>query len=125
MLALRIRPPLPALLRLLLVGATLATTVQANPTLEWQRLHDGGSRQGDIGVAALSDSAGNLIVAGEIFDHSSNGDLLIRKLARETGDTLWSRSVAGTPDNPVALGEMEWDGAGDLLIGGTRLGCYG
>ena len=96
-----------------------------DPSLEWHHLHDGGSRQADAGLAALSDVAGNPVIAGEVSDIDGNGNLLFRKLARETGEVLWSRSVPGTPENRLALGGMVWDGAGDLLIGGTRLGCFG
>jgi hypothetical protein len=106
----------------LVVGAVPA---DASPTLEWQHLYDGGSQQADLGVKALADAAGNLVVAGEVTDAAGNGNVLIRKLARASGDSLWSHSVPGTVDNPMAVGGMTWDGAGDLLIGVTRLGCYG
>ena len=118
----------PPSLLLAVTAFTLAFGVavaEANPTLEWQHIHDGGSQQSDMGVAVLTDPAGNVVIAGEIVSAAGSGDLLIRKLARATGDTLWSRTVTGSADNPLAVGGMVWDGAGDLLIGGTRLGCFG
>ena len=122
---------LPSLLAVagaaLVVGAGLAVPAPAaaNPSLEWHELYDGGSQQSDTGLKALTDPAGNLVVAGEVTDAASNGNLLVRKLARGTGALIWSHSVVGTSDNRMAMGDMVWDGAGDLLIGGTRLGCYG
>jgi len=104
------------------VGTAFATP---DPSLEWHHLHDGGSQLADTGIAVLSDPSGNPVIAGEITDAEGNGNLLVRKLDRETGDPLWSRSVLGTPENTLALGGMVWDGFGNLLIGGTRLGCYG
>jgi len=105
--------------------ALVADSAGASPTLGWQYLYDGGSLQADTGLRVLTDAAGNPVVAGEVTDAAGNGNLMIVKLARATGDTLWSRSVLGTAENPKAIGDMTWDGAGDLLIGGARLGCYG
>ena len=120
------RASLPRLLAVVAVSlASGAAIAAADPSLEWHHLYDGGSLQADTGLEALSDPAGNVVIAGEITDPAGNGNLLIRKLERETGDVLWSRSVPGTPENHLALGGLVWDHAGDLLIGGTRLGCYG
>ena len=116
------RSPLAPLAVALALGATPAG---ASPTLDWHVLLDGGSRQTDVGVKALTDTAGNLVVAGHVIDVAGNGNLVILALTRATGDSLWSRTIPGTPDNPKVIGDMTWDGAGDLLIGGSRLGCYG
>jgi len=97
----------------------------ADPTLDWQHLWDGGSQQGDTGVKALADAAGNVVVAAEVTDGAGNGNLLIRKFARANGDTLWSHVVHGDTDNRMDVGDMVWDHTGKLLIGGTRLGCFG
>lgn len=119
----RFPPPLAALA--LLLGGPGATVAGPVPTLDWQHVHDGGSGLADVGVLALADPAGNLVVAGEVSDAANNGNLLIRKIDRDTGGEIWSRSVVGTPDNRLALGGIVWDHHGHLLIGGTRLGCFG
>lgn len=97
----------------------------ADPVLEWEDLVDGGGKQDDIATAALADTAGNLIIAGTSVDGDAGADILVRKLARATGDTIWTRRVPAVDGNDMDVGGMAWDGYGDLLIGGTRLGCYG
>jgi len=114
-----------AILSAAALGVVAAWPADAAPDPAWTHAYDGGSRQADTGVAALVDADGNPVVAGEITDVAGNGNLLVRKLDRATGDVLWSREVEGTADNRLALAAMVWDGFGHLLIGGTRLGCYG
>jgi hypothetical protein len=123
------KSPAPTLAAAVFLAAAplvfLPAPSSADPSLEWEHLYDGGSRQADTGLAALSDPEGNPVIAGEVTDAAGNGNLLIRKLERASGDEIWTRSVLGTADNRLALGGMVWDGHGELLIGGTRLGCYG
>jgi hypothetical protein len=97
----------------------------ASPETGWELVMDGGAFEADRGVTALTDAAGNVVLAAEVTDRFHNGNLLVTKLSRETGDTIWSRSILGSPDKGVVVGGMVWDHAGHLLIGGTRLGCFG
>lgn len=99
--------------------------VAADPISEWHDLYDGGTGQSDAGRVALTDSAGNLIIAGESTDGIIGVDMLIRKLERATGDTIWTHRVSAPDNNDMQVGGMVWDGFGNLLIGGTRLGCFG
>ena len=87
----------------------------------WQRLRRrvAGER---IGVLEYGDHNGNGWTPADRFH---NANLLLTKLSRATGETIWSHSVLGTPDKGIVLGGMVWDHAGHLLIGGTRLGCFG
>ncbi len=97
----------------------------ADPVSEWQDLYDGGASLSDGGTAALTDTAGNLIVAGESRDGVGGADMLIRKLHRVTGDTLWTKRIAADDGNDMQIGGMVWDSFGNVLVGGTRLGCFG
>jgi hypothetical protein len=97
---------------------------EGDPVAEWQEIYDGGSGLVDVASAALCDASGNVIIAGESND-GNGADLLVRKLARATGDTLWTMRVAAVDDNDMQVGGMVWDGFGNVLIGGTRLGCFG
>jgi hypothetical protein len=120
------RAPLPVSLLLMLLIAAWAPGAAraADPVAEWQEIYDGGSGLADQGAAALCDAAGNVIVAGESND-GNGADLMVRKLARATGDTLWTVRVAAVDDNDMQVGGMVWDHFGNVLIGGTRLGCFG
>ena len=107
-----------------LVGALPAAALPA-PSTGWELVTDGGAFEADAGVKALTDASGNVVLAAEVTDRFHNGNLLVTKLDRGTGNTIWSHSVLGTPDKGVVVGGMVWDHAGHLLIGGTRLGCFG
>ena len=102
-----------------------ATHLLAAPSLEWHELYDGGMQQVDDATAALTDTAGNLIVAGSSVGMPGSVDILVRKLDRATGAPIWTHRQLGTAENDMAVGGMVWDGDGNLLIGGTRLGCFG
>ncbi len=107
-----------------LLGWT-GSTAGAAPTFEWDHLYDGGAFSADVGVKVTTDASGNLIIAGESTDLVDGADILILKLERETGDTLWSRRFSADDGNAMGVGGMVWDGQGNLLIGGTRFGCFG
>jgi hypothetical protein len=108
-----------------LCGLLLASArVIGAPDLSWQDLHDGGGGSADFGSAALCDPAGNLVVGGESADGIDGSDVLIRKLARETGALLWSRRVSDSPEiNDVALSQLACDRSGNVLVGGYVRGC--
>ncbi|MFH1680421.1 MAG: hypothetical protein ABIH26_07235 [Candidatus Eisenbacteria bacterium] len=111
---------------LILAGLALcALQARANPVFEWEDLYDGGALQPDAGTVATTDEEGNLVVAGQSTGPAGSVDYLIRKLRRETGETMWTRRVPSIDGNSMVVGGMVWDGAGDLLVGGTREGCYG
>lgn len=115
----------PRIFALFLSGIFAAAVAAEEPVLEWQSVYDGGGSVLDVGITALTDDAGNLVVAGESVDAPGGADMVIRKLERATGDTLWTRRFAAIDSNDMAVGGMVWDHAGHLLIGGTRLGCFG
>ena len=114
-----------ALLGVAAVLVVIAAPAAADPTFEWQHMYDGGAQAGDVGIAVVADDAGHVVVAGQSTDGVDGVDWMIRKLDRATGDTLWTRRVPAVDGNDMAVGGMVWDGAGNLLIGGTREGCYG
>lgn len=103
----------------------LPVSGRGNPTFEWVDLYDGGIQQADVGAVALTDAAGDLYVAGESADGVGGLDFLIRRIDRDTHDTVWTRRVAADDGNDMEVGGMVWDGSGNLLLGGTRLGCFG
>lgn len=119
------RQPLSLLAAATLASAFAAAPAGALPSTGWELVTDGGAFEADAGVTALTDAEGNVVLAAEVTDRFHNGNLLVTKLDRATGDTVWSRSILGTPDKGVVVGGMVWDHAGHLLIGGTRLGCFG
>jgi hypothetical protein len=108
-----------------LIVAPAPPIASAEPIPVWHDLFDGGIGQEDSGRAALTDADGNLVIAGETSDASPGLDLLVRKLDRLTGTEIWSRVVPSTDGNDLQVGGMVWDGSGNLLVGGTRLGCFG
>ena len=65
-----------------------------NPSLEWDLLYDGSAQYRDVGTAALTDDAGNLVVGGSRADLVDGTDIIVRLLERETGTTLWTATWA-------------------------------
>jgi hypothetical protein len=119
--------PFPRFEYALLLAATtvLASSAAADPLFEWADVFDAGAQQSDAGGVALADAVGNLVVAGESHDGVGGADMLIRKLDRGTGGTLWTRRVSADDGNDMLVAAIAWDGDGNLLVGGTRQGCYG
>ncbi len=109
----------------LFCGGLVALPATATPSLEWHQVYDGGLQQGDVSTVALADADGNLVVGGMSVGLAGTVDMLIRKLDRDTGGTIWSHRQAAVDENDMDVSGMVWDGSGDLLIGGTRLGCFG
>ena len=110
---------------LILAAATLSAPALAAPVLEWSDLYDGGANLTDLATAILADPEGNVIIGGESGDGIAGVDWLIRKLARETHATVWTRRVPFIDTNDMALSGMVWDGSGDILVGGYSRGCVG
>lgn len=111
---------LPAILALCIAGPAWA-----QPGLEWVDLHDGGAQMADIGVAALTDGAGNLVVAGESTGGSSVVRILVRKLDRETGVPIWSRQYTAAGGSSAIPRSMIWDGYGNIIVAGYIRNCVG
>jgi hypothetical protein len=110
---------------LVLAAAAFSAPALAAPVFEWSDLYDGGANLTDLATAILTDPEGNVIIGGESGDGIAGVDWLIRKLARETHATIWSRRVPFIDTNDMALSGMVWDGNGDILAGGFSRGCVG
>lgn len=102
------------------VGAATADT-----TLGWTDQHDGGAAFIDDGFHVLAAPDGDLIVGGESTDLNPGADLFIRKLARDDGSEIWSVRREGIDEKDMAITEMTWDSAGQLLVSAFIRGCIG
>jgi hypothetical protein len=120
-MTLRLRPALWALALILV----FALPVLAAPQIVWTDQHDGGATFIDDGFCLLNAPDGHLIVGGESADTVGGSDLFIRKLNRDTGDELWDVRYEGYDGKDVAITEMEWDSAGQLLVSAFIRGCIG
>ena len=97
----------------------------AAPSLEWAATHDGGGLYVDEARLALTDPAGNLVLAGTSHDGVDGLDMLALKLAKDTGAVLWERRQPSFDENDMAVSALSWDGLGDLLLVGYVVGCVG
>lgn len=97
----------------------------AAPTVAWTDQHDGGATFVDDGFCLLMAPDGNLIVGGESADVIGGSDLFIRKLDQSNGSEIWNVRQEGIDDKDVAITEMEWDSAGQLLVSAFIRGCIG
>jgi len=114
-----------ALSLLLLAAAVLSSPAPAAPSLQWIDLYDGGAGATDVGTSALCDPQGNLVVGGVSPDTVAGADMLVRKLARDSGATLWSRRYSSFDNNDMALSQLAWDPEGNVIVGGYICGCVG
>ncbi|MBM3315745.1 hypothetical protein FJY71_07920, partial [candidate division WOR-3 bacterium] len=73
-----------------------AATVRFSPAGEtlWTRLHDGGTRRDDQGVAVAADSGGNCYVAARTTAGTRGTDVSLLKYAPD-GRLVWTRTVDG------------------------------
>lgn len=111
-----------AVLALILV---FSLPVLAAPDIVWTDQYDGGATFIDDGFCLLKAPDGHLIVGGESADTIGGSDLFLRKLDRETGAELWNVRYEGYDGKDVAITEMEWDSAGQLLVSAFIRGCIG
>lgn len=99
--------------------------VMAEPAHVWTDQHDGGAAMTDDGICLLSAPDGHLIVGGESTDPIPGSDVFIRKLSHADGAELWSVRQEGIDEKDVAITEMTWDSAGQLLVSAFIRGCIG
>jgi hypothetical protein len=127
--------PLPApgrarrtgLLAALGAAAVLAAwpACATEPAPQWAAAHDGGALFNDDGYRVVCDPQGNAVVAGESADGVGGVDLAVRKLARDDGHEIWHTRYQGYDDKDVAVTDITWDTAGQLLVAGFIRGCVG
>lgn len=110
---------------LLLVVLAAAPAAADAPVFHWAEVHDGGALLNDDGFCIVTDPEGNVVVAGESADGVGGIDLAVRKLARDDGAELWHTRYQGYDDKDVAVTDIAWDTAGQLLVAGFIRGCVG
>jgi hypothetical protein len=108
---------------LVLAALALATAAPAqDPTLTWSEVHDGGAALADDGYSVVVDADGHPVVGG-VRTANEFGELLVRKLDRDTGQPLWSHVHADPEGNDLALAEICLDHRGDVLVAGYLSAC--
>ncbi len=106
----------------LLVGL-VAVGSQAEPTLGWSDLHDGGAALNDEAIAVVFTADGHLVSAGMHDPGEGYTDLLVRKHDRDTGEPIWTFTYADPSGNDLAISEIMLDHRGDILIAGYLSAC--
>jgi hypothetical protein len=112
-------------LRLALVLLLAPALAAAAPSFGWMQTYEGGGLYVDEATLALSDPAGNLVLGGVSHDGIDGMDILVCKLARDTGALIWETRQTAFDTNDMAVSDMCWDGLGDLLVAGYVVGCVG
>lgn len=116
---------LGASLTCLALAGLAAPAGASGPLLAWTETYDGGGAYQDDGTVALTDGAGNLIIAGESFDGVGGSDMLIRKLDRLDHGEIWQQRVPSFDTNDMAVSGMVSDHEGNILVAGYIRGCEG
>ncbi len=102
-----------------------AALASADTTEMWVNQHDGGGDFIDSGTMLSLAPDGHLIVAGESTEVTGGADLFVRKLDKTDGSLIWNFRYDGIDDKDVAITEVTWDSAGQLLISGYIKSCVG
>lgn len=98
---------------------------QANPTFQWDAIHDGGGLYEDHGDHVIASPDDHVVVAGSSHDGIDGSDMLIRKLHRDTGAEIWSRRIPAFDTSDMQVSSLRWDNDDDLIVGGHIMGCVG
>ncbi len=115
---------LPALSLFLLAGSVFADA----PTTGWMDRLDGGSSGDESGTMMLASPDGDLIAGGESRQSHGAADLYIRRMGRESGNTIWEFQYSGFDGSyykDVSVTGLTWDNSGQLLVAGYIHGCIG
>lgn len=113
-------------LRVILATAwvlALAMAAQAEPTLSWSDLHDGGASLNDEMECVLFTPTGHVISGGMHDTGSGHTDLLIRKHDPATGEAIWTFSYAHASGNDMVVSELILDHRGDVMVAGYMSSC--
>jgi hypothetical protein len=78
---------------------------------------NGSGTQGDRGRSLALDANGDVVLAGNVSNAATNGDLLLMKLDADTSAELWRREIDAA-GNDAANG-VAVDAAGDVVAAGT------
>jgi hypothetical protein len=110
---------------LFLATLTAPAPALATPTLAWSDLYDGGAAYIDLATAILAAPNGDVIVGGQSADGVGGVDQLIRRLERTSGAPVWQVRFPAFDGNDMALTALAWAPDGNILVGGSILGCVG
>jgi len=111
---------LAALSLSLFAGSVLADV----PTAGWLNRHDGSLGGDESGTMLLACPNGDLISGGESRLSDGSADLYIRRMDRDTGNTLWDYSFT-YPEKDLSVTGLTWANSGQLLVAGYVHGCIG
>lgn len=97
----------------------------AEPALRWASLADGGGAYDDTGLLLAPHPSGDVVVAGVSFDGVDGSDVLVERLDAADGGVVWSQRFPAFDGNDMMVAGLAWDPDGDLIVGGSVLGCVG
>ncbi len=106
-------------------GATQATTLKLDPVgnLVWERHYVGPAGGDDCGKDVLTDSAGNVYVAGGSTGTGNFLDFLLLKYS-PAGQLLWERRYDGPTGRTDVAFRLAQVPGGDLVLAGHSEGGY-
>ncbi len=93
-----------------------------NGDLEWVRRFGGVEQYSDGPVSVAADSAGNVLVAGDVYSTNGNYDIVVLKYD-PAGNLLWNHAYNASPGSSDRVVGMKVDAAGNAhVVGSTANG---
>jgi hypothetical protein len=86
---------------------------------QWARRYDGPEQSSDEPAAIAVVPGGSVVVTGMSWGAGNNYDYATVKYDAATGDTLWTRRYAGSPDGSDAAVGVASDDSGNIYVTGS------
>lgn len=101
------------------VGLVALTSLASGQV--WKKRYDGSASKNDLGKTVAVDSAGNVYVAGTVWNGASEDDYVVFKY-NNSGNLLWKQLYDGKTHRDDYVNAMKVDSAGNVYVTGTSIG---
>ncbi|MBI1748088.1 MAG: PQQ-binding-like beta-propeller repeat protein [Acidobacteria bacterium] len=106
----------------LLIYPVALSILLMNPVAAWQvTLQGGDNNRLNWANAVISDSEGNVIAGGYLYNRGTEEDFTVVKLDGKTGRELWQVEINGTANGRDQVNAVTVDAKGDVIAAGWIL----
>lgn len=85
----------------------------------WQRRLSAPTACDDVCRAMVLDQVGNVLLAGVRYDATGFSDIMMAKIAGDTGSVLWTQTYAGSAGDDDDVAALDVDAQNNLIVAGS------